>query len=443
MLSFVSSRRAPRVASIYGSVLTVLSLALLTFLRSHAAESRSVRHRESGGRPNVLVIGGTGFIGRETVAHLIDTGAFHLSFMTRGRIHNPHPPSARHIVCDKNADCFGHVLLKEGPWAAVIDFVGFEVDNIKSILYVAPRLVGLYVFISAASVYEACHPSRWRHDTATGLLLETSAARTCSSRASCQALERLRACNFAESSRECSARVCSPYTCDDGYGSNKLSIEEALERADYSRGLRWTSLRLPDVVGPHESTGRQADLSSMIADGADLGLLIDGTLHDRFSVVTSSDVARAVLAVLTAAPLAEGEAFNIATSSLEWREFVRLWAEEMRAWRELHGGPVSASTVSPPHFNSTRAAPRALPSLHVGGLSIEKSMRRLDWQPSSLRLGIRQAVAWQMQQPTHSSNLYDRPLRFVGDSQSDPEQPSRLEAARYSWRWSYSTSSGG
>ena len=57
----------------------------------------------------------------------------------------------------------------------------------------------------------------------------------------------------------------------DNYGSNKLYIEEYLAEQP---GLLWTGLRLPDVLGQFDRSGRQTGLMQKIVRGDPVGTLI-------------------------------------------------------------------------------------------------------------------------------------------------------------------------
>ena len=64
---------------------------------------------------------------------------------------------------------------------------------------------------------------------------------------------------------------------DDEYGADKLAAETAL-RAAAAADPAWRvlALRLPDVLGPHENTGRLNKLLLRLAKGKPIGSAIDG-----------------------------------------------------------------------------------------------------------------------------------------------------------------------
>ncbi len=127
----------------------------------------------------------------------------------------------------------------------------------------------------------------------------------------------------------------------DLYGSNKLHIEEYLAEQP---GLLWTGLRLPDVLGPFDRSGRQTGLLQKLARGDPIGTLIspregpgsnpgwydgDGNTH-RVGNVYSIDVARACICVLTAGSRVGGVGLNIASAEAPtWVEFVQLVGSEL------------------------------------------------------------------------------------------------------------------
>eukprot|EP00965_Chrysotila_dentata_P085509 2821113-Pleurochrysis_carterae.AAC.1 len=64
----------------------------------------------------------------------------------------------------------------------------------------------------------------------------------------------------------------------DKYGADKLKAEEAL----WAAGVDFVALRLPDVLGAHENTGRQQKLFMRILRGKKIGAKVcDGDGDSR------------------------------------------------------------------------------------------------------------------------------------------------------------------
>lgn len=120
----------------------------------------------------VLVIGGTQFMGRHVVSSLLSHGA-RVTILNRGKTPNPFASDARvkHLLCDRlNEGKRFRALLAAGPsrtqagaraddhsregvgpiWDAVVDFVCFRKKGMEDILSQA-HMIGHYIFISSDS----------------------------------------------------------------------------------------------------------------------------------------------------------------------------------------------------------------------------------------------------------------------------------------------------
>ena len=219
----------------------------------------------------VLILGGTQFIGRATVEALLATAKYEITIVTRGRTPSPFDGNAsvRHVLCDRrNGDALRALLASDTRhWYAVVDFLAFEPDDVRPILELGPR-AGLYVVISTDSVYMACARAGFVRDAA-GRLGEMSIAYRDAARAK-----------------------------KDEYGADKLAMERELQ-ANAGADLWYIALRLPDVLGPRENTGRQEKLFKRLVRGAKVGTRIDGGAADApISVVFAADVGAAIARLL-------------------------------------------------------------------------------------------------------------------------------------------------
>jgi nucleoside-diphosphate-sugar epimerase len=103
---------------------------------------------------NILIIGGSYFVGRVFVEELLKRGAFHIHVLNRGRI-----PIRRdgvtEIVCDRHDLQGMKAALPAVHWDAVVDFCTYAPEDIAESLEVLPSdEVEQYVYISTASVYD-------------------------------------------------------------------------------------------------------------------------------------------------------------------------------------------------------------------------------------------------------------------------------------------------
>ncbi len=107
----------------------------------------------------ILVLGGTRFIGRVLVEHLIDAGYHDLTLFSRG-VSNPGLfPGLRHIHGDRYSDDLFQIATED--WDVILDISCYFPQHLRQLL---PRLqgrVGRYLFMSTGSVY--AREAMWDH----------------------------------------------------------------------------------------------------------------------------------------------------------------------------------------------------------------------------------------------------------------------------------------
>lgn len=99
---------------------------------------------------NLLILGGTRFLGRALAETALDRGHT-LTLFHRGRHGQDAFPEAEHIIGDRESDL---VLLQGRTWDAVIDTCGFIPRVVSASVELLKDRVGHYTFISSVSVYE-------------------------------------------------------------------------------------------------------------------------------------------------------------------------------------------------------------------------------------------------------------------------------------------------
>jgi 2'-hydroxyisoflavone reductase len=105
---------------------------------------------------NILILGGTGFVGRILSEKLSQTG-HSVTLFNRGKRNPDLFPEFNKIKGDRNTEDIFKIAT--GNWDVVIDFSGFFPDNIEAIAGLLKGSAGRYIFISSASVYDVAHPS--------------------------------------------------------------------------------------------------------------------------------------------------------------------------------------------------------------------------------------------------------------------------------------------
>src|SRR4030095_16123065 len=99
----------------------------------------------------ILILGGTGFVGRILTENLSKAGIMPVLF-NRGKRNPDIFPELRKIKGDRETEDIRKIA-KE-TWDAVVDFSGMFPDNVELIVNLLEGKVGRYIFISSVSAYE-------------------------------------------------------------------------------------------------------------------------------------------------------------------------------------------------------------------------------------------------------------------------------------------------
>jgi 2'-hydroxyisoflavone reductase len=100
----------------------------------------------------ILIIGGTGFVGRMVSEQLSKDSNYDLTLFNRGKRNPDIFPNVKHIQGDRLTD---DIKKLEGlKFDCVIDFAGMYPTNIDNTLEVLKSNIGRYIFISTCSVYD-------------------------------------------------------------------------------------------------------------------------------------------------------------------------------------------------------------------------------------------------------------------------------------------------
>jgi len=322
-------------------------------------------------RPKVLVVGGTEFMGRLTVAHL--AGQAELTMLNRGLHPNPHPAGTRHLKCDRETACFAELVAENGPWDVVVDFALFDPAHVHAVVRLGRAVIRHYIFISSDSVYMAADPIHYARSSSTDGLTEQSAV------------------------RPSDMKLLTDRANADVYGADKLAIEEVLQQAWRDTALVSTSLRLTDVMGEYENTGRQAALIRRIMRGLPIGTAIAsergaGSTR-RLGVVYARDVVRVIEALIARTPVAQAVALNLgAEDASTWQGFVEMVAQALR-----NNGRKVASLKFEPSVDT------GFVSVDFGAIDIQTIRDLLPaWQPTPVQQWLDSMVLWELENPMPS-----------------------------------------
>lgn len=242
---------------------------------------------------NVLVLGGTQFVGRHIVEALLSAG-HRVTIFTRGQTPDELSPEVERLHGDRQGGRAGLEALRNRHWDACVDVSGYLPGAVRASAELLQDAVGRYVFVSTVSVYadQSRHPIR-EHDPLLPPAPEDLTGVT-----------------------------------GETYGPLKVTCERVVEEVF---GERATLLRPQIVAGPHDPTGRYTAWVDRVAAGGEFLAPGDGT--DFVQVIDARDLARFTLAVLEADLPGP---FNLAGPRLTWQRFV----EVLQAGTGIQAKPV-------------------------------------------------------------------------------------------------------
>ncbi|CAE7206144.1 C35C5.3 [Symbiodinium sp. CCMP2592] len=207
----------------------------------------------AGCKPAVLVLGGSTFMGRETVQTLLELPA-RVCVVNRGRSYwgttDPSNGRVARLTADRRdrrgfSERLDMVTTRlQEKWTLVADFSAYDGADMRCALEGLRGRFDTYAYISSDSVYEVSSAA------GSGWMLQA------------QAVDESCAQRPAEDTVRKKLRKA------DSYGDGKLEAEEALaEGLDSS--TRAVALRLPDVIGPFDDTLRLWAYWHWLRAGAD------------------------------------------------------------------------------------------------------------------------------------------------------------------------------
>lgn len=100
----------------------------------------------------ILIIGGTQFVGRNLVEHLMAIPEYDITLFNRGRTNPDLFPELKKIKGDRDTDDLHKVA--ESYWDCIIDISCYNPKPLKSFIEKIIGNVGRYIFISTMSVYD-------------------------------------------------------------------------------------------------------------------------------------------------------------------------------------------------------------------------------------------------------------------------------------------------
>jgi len=327
------------------------------------------------------VFGGNGFLGASTVERLVKDG-YTLTTASRGNWYWDSEqrvlPHVNHITCNRkhgldNCSDLIDVIERVESFDAVLDFSSYGPDEMKDSVKALKNKVGIYLFISGSSVYDV---SLKRHE---GPTRENDAVRP---------------------PKEEQEDVNKHHP----HGHAKLSAEEVLMNQRLDGGFPFVILRLPDVVGPRDTTTRWwmyhlwVKLSAHIPDHP---VTVPGFLTEYpITFVYSEDVASAIIKIIHLGPQIEDQAINLAYPETFTMDQV---LEDMRMEMRIEGAQFNITDDQMPFY--------VYPTYRRGPLDIERAVSLINWSPTPWKEAVREMV--EFYEAAMSNETFERERNHV------------------------------
>ena len=113
---------------------------------------------------NVLIIGGTGILSSAVVDECVNLG-YDVTMINRGRRKLFINPKVHLIKCDIRDESLVKQLLGNSHYDCVIDFLIYNIDQLKYSLNLLGNISNQYVFISSTAVYDTDIPGLLKEDS--------------------------------------------------------------------------------------------------------------------------------------------------------------------------------------------------------------------------------------------------------------------------------------
>ena len=310
----------------------------------------------------ILVIGGTLFIGRETVQRLASRG--HDVTVLHRRDSHDLQPGIRNLQADRSDTATLSRIIKDGKFETVVDMVydwekGTPASQVEAAARSARGQLQRYVFMSSVAAY------------GPGL-----------------------------DHRETDALVADDVP--NLYAQQKASSERALFRIHAETGLGVTTFRPPFVHGPRQPFYREAFFWDRLMDGRPIVLPDGGGTPIQWVFVR--DLAEACARAIEV-PEAAGEAFNIAhTERLTQRGFIEALARTARLHPTFVSLPRAVIHEAGGHTFQGNLYFGEFLDIPVHTSVIEKAPRMLGVTPTPLETALAESYAWYRTQPRRRTN---------------------------------------
>ena len=232
---------------------------------------------------NILVLGGSEFTGRTFVNDLLEDESNSIYMINRGkpywgesfkdhdRVRHYYGNRSEYLEFQKLIGYISekHEITTNGKkWDLVVDFSSFERKEVKSAIRALKNKCRLYVFISSDSIYDVCDKKLRRDD----FIIEEYAVRPDTD------------------------ALIEELNDNEEYGNDKLKCEEYLKSHVDGSDFNYICLRLPDVIGPYDTSTRFWAYMMWIKNCEEFPIHVNKYFQLRYlSFVYSKDVSKLLM----------------------------------------------------------------------------------------------------------------------------------------------------
>lgn len=291
----------------------------------------------------VLVLGGSGFVGRWLTRALLEHGFEPTVFALQpGEI-----DSRVSYVEGSRGNPEDLRRLARGDYDGVVDLIAYREQDTRGMVELWRGRVGRFVHLSTVSVYAAAHA--------------------------------------AEVTEENAVRWDS---ADEGYGARKAACERVLEEAHRREDFPSVILRSPPIMGPRDPISREAFFLKRLLQGRPV--LVPGDPCAHVVLVYVEDLVRAIINALSAAGAA-GRAYHLAQRE---RVTLRQHVEEIA---RLSGTRPRIEPTTAEVYATAGLNPFAFPYApleHSAWIDASLAARELGFRPTPYERALEKTIRW-------------------------------------------------
>ena len=167
----------------------------------------------------ILVMGGSRFVGLHTVAELHAYG-HEVTVFNRGVTPAEFPRGVRRLYGDRHDVAAMAAMFRDEEFDAIVDVSAYFLADVQSMVDIFKGRIGHYVFMCTPAIYDRPQRLPVREDNA----------------------------------------LKGPEWPDTDYGRNKAICEAYLTQQYREHGFPWSSIRLPIIMGPHNTAKQREQL---------------------------------------------------------------------------------------------------------------------------------------------------------------------------------------